>query len=169
MVVCPKPAAVVSPAAEPPAAIAAPTAAVADSTEVTVFVPVTTHGRGALSLRKTAPARVRAGRRITWTLTVTNTGSEALTNAMVRDPVPDPAAVVKAPVGGSLRRGVITVPVGQLAPGERRVILIGALIPATSGGRCFTNRATATATPAIASARTCITRSPRTPPPGVTG
>ena len=50
MVVCPKPAAVVSPAAQPAAAIAAPAAVVADSTEVTVFVPVTTHGRGALSL-----------------------------------------------------------------------------------------------------------------------
>jgi uncharacterized repeat protein (TIGR01451 family) len=99
--------------------------------------------RRELTLRKTAPRRVRLGARITYRLTVANRGTVPIPGVQVRDPIPDG---VTLPAGSRaarmLRGGTIVWDVGTLAPGRRRTFDVVVRALADRGGRVC-NRASA--------------------------
>ncbi len=70
---------------------------------------VVTIAAPALSVAKSgSPNPVKAGQTVTWTITVTNTGSQTASDVSVADLVPAGLTFVSADAGGSLVTGVVT-------------------------------------------------------------
>lgn len=83
---------------------------VTQETEVQVVAPV-------LVISKQAPATVRAGARITYTLTVSNTGNAVASTLVITDVLPTGANFVTASGGGQLAGGEVRWQVASLAAG----------------------------------------------------
>src|SRR5262249_40249275 len=101
-----------------------------DEAQVTTQV-----GQPALKVTKTGPATGTLGVPITYTLTVTNPGSGAATNVLLKDDF-DPG------LDHETRANPIELPVGTLAPGESRKVEL-TLVPKKAG--TLMNRVVATA------------------------
>lgn len=77
-----------------------------------------------LQIKKTGPTSARARSRFTHTLRVTNTGFVTATNVVVTDPVPAGLSVVKQPAGATFTKGTLRWELGDLGPGESRVVSV---------------------------------------------
>jgi uncharacterized repeat protein (TIGR01451 family) len=75
-----------------------------------------------LQLAKDGPRRQFAGRSVTWTLTVTNTGDGPARNLVLEDTLPAGATFERASEGGKASGGRVTWSLGTLEPkGSRKV------------------------------------------------
>ncbi len=115
-----------------------------------------------LDLTKTdAPDPVAAGSNITYTLVVTSSGSKALTNLVITDPIPANTTFVSATGGGTLAAGVVTWNIATLTSGATQTLTltvqVGAAVP---NGTVVSNTASAvstqTTTPTQATATTTV-------------
>ena len=83
-------------------------------------VPVTVaQVPAALRLVKSAPARIRRGRTIVYTLTVTNAGTVTARSVVVRDQLPAGTCLGRLPKAARLQSGAVVWRLGALAPGAR--------------------------------------------------
>lgn len=125
------------------------------ATAPTVVPPVViTAVPAKLRLVKTAPGRVRRGATIAYRLTVTNTGTVAARNVVVRDPIPAGTYVKVLPSRARLSGGVVVWRLGTIAPG-RKVTVALTLRTRVTAVRDVVNIATAAAANAAkVSART---------------
>ena len=76
-----------------------------------------------MTLVKTGPERRYVGLPTTYQVTVTNTGTFALDNVVIRDTVPAGAAMIRAP-GGQVAGNEVHWSLGQLPPGASRTVEI---------------------------------------------
>lgn len=70
-----------------------------------------------LAIAKRAPAASSAKKAVTFTITVTNTGTAVAHDVVVNDFIPVGMALVSKPAGATLVNGVVQWKVGDLAPG----------------------------------------------------
>jgi uncharacterized repeat protein (TIGR01451 family) len=123
-----------------------------------------------LRLRKSGPARVRAGVRAVYVIRVTNGGSEVARGVRVTDLLPDGMSLTAVPAGARLDGGRVVWTLATLGPRSTRTLRVRVRIDADiAGRRC--NRARATVPGAPAAAATSCTRIvavPRTLLPAVT-
>jgi uncharacterized repeat protein (TIGR01451 family) len=99
-------------------AVAATPTGVRDAAEHCVTV-----GDARMTLAKTGPERRYVGLPTTYQITVTNTGTFALDNVVIRDTVPAGAALVRAP-GGQVAGNDVQWFIGNLPPGASRTVEI---------------------------------------------
>jgi uncharacterized repeat protein (TIGR01451 family) len=97
-----------------------------------------------LRIDKRGPATAKAGQVITYRIKITNTGTIAAQNVIVRDRLPGGIALAAKPAGIQIVRGVVTVTVGDLGPGASKTLLLKTRIDRTAIG-ARTNVATASA------------------------
>ncbi len=113
--------------------------------EDTTLIPI---GASAdLSLEKTTDIpMVEAGARLSYTLTITNTGPSAAQNVVVSDPLPVQILNPEFTAAGSAgyRPWVSPYPIGTLAAGEQRIITIRGIVDPSSIGSAIINRASVT-------------------------
>lgn len=75
--------------------------------------------RSIMRLAKSAPARIRPGRRLAYTLTVTNLSTVTATGVVLRDPLPGGTFAGRLPTGARLVSGAVVWRLGSIAPGAR--------------------------------------------------
>jgi len=124
----------------------------------------------ALSVTKTGPARMLAGGRVGYRITVTNTGSADATNVTLRDQAPGVFTVSTRPSGSTVSGRTIDWNIGTLAAGQSVTKTVRFVARRTASGRaCNVALATATGVDAVR-ARACTTivaaRRPATPVTG---
>lgn len=122
------------------------------------------------TLVKSGPARVMAGRRARYTITLTNTGTTTLRGLTIADELPAGMSLTRVPSGSRLRGGDLAWSLAPLAPGARRRVNVDIRFDADiSGRRCNRARATASGlTPRAAKACTRVIADPRAITPAVT-
>jgi uncharacterized repeat protein (TIGR01451 family) len=102
-------------------------------------------GQADLSLTKSAPAKVRTGQRLTYTIVVKDLGPDAATGVTVTDLLPSGVTLVSATLReGSCNQsgGTVTCDLGSLATGKKATVKI--LVTSTSVGT-ITNTAAVSA------------------------
>lgn len=119
-VVCPPP---------PPEPPVTPTGTVTPT--VTAFRPATP----VLSVAKTGPARMLAGGRVAYQVSVTNTGSVNATNVVLRDQAPGVFALVAKPAGTTVSGRTIDWDLGTLTPGQSVSATVRFIARRTASGR----------------------------------
>jgi uncharacterized repeat protein (TIGR01451 family) len=132
---------------------------------------VTPVSRAVLGISKAAPRRATVGTRITYSIRVVNRSAVTARGVVVRDNLPSGLVAVRVPSGASIRNGVVTWRVGDMAP-RRTVTLRVTLRTLKSVRSTITNTATASASNASrvsARAVTRITPLPSAVQPAVTG
>jgi uncharacterized repeat protein (TIGR01451 family) len=105
-----------------------------------------------LQIKKSGPTSARARSQVRHTMTVVNTGFVTAKNVVVTDPVPSGMSVVTRPVGASFVDGSLRWELGDLGPGERRVVSV--VLRTTfrgTGTRCNVAEASAGNAPAVTS------------------
>jgi uncharacterized repeat protein (TIGR01451 family) len=124
----------------------------------TVVLP---RARTHLSITKTAPAEVRPGGTIRYTVSVTNRGPSAADDVTIKDPLPDPSLVTitSLPSGCTVSSGTVTCDLGTLEPGETRKLTIEVRVragvdPGTVIGNCADAYST-TSSPDLANSQSC--------------
>ena len=111
-----------------------------------------------LRLAKTAaPASVRAGEQITYTLALENRGPSVARATVLTDRLPAAIAPGPAPAGCTLVAGLLTCPLGDLAPGATRTVQVGGTVAAGFTGPLENTAEAVTATPDPDGARAAIT------------
>jgi uncharacterized repeat protein (TIGR01451 family) len=100
--------------------------------------------RTTLRIDKRGPATAKAGQVITYRIKITNTGTIAAQNVIMRDRLPGGLALAAKPAGIQIVKGVVTVTVGDLGPGASKTLLLKTRIDRTAAG-ARTNVATASA------------------------
>lgn len=97
-----------------------------------------------LALDKTVtPAIARPGQRVTFTLTVRNTGTLPATGIELRDPLPPHLAFVSATGGAVVAGGTVTWTLGSLAPGASLTVAVSSDVsPSAPHGATVVNTAT---------------------------
>lgn len=113
---------------------------------------------GALSLTKTAPARVRAGQAFTYRLVVRNTGRGTVTGVRVTDALPKGLVYVS---GGRRSGASVEFTRAALAPGAHTTFTFR--VRAAAGAGCITNVAYATGQGALPASRARPARAWRAP------
>lgn len=110
-------------------------------------VPPTAAVAGAPDVRlgKGGPLVSRRGRSFAYTIVVRNRGAAPARRVRVIDRLPRQLRFRRAPRGASVRRSVATWRLGDLAPGERRVLRVPVRVVSTSAGTVVRNTATLTA------------------------
>lgn len=127
----PKPAPAVAPAS-------APAPAVSGMNTARLYYPTGDAASSALLLEKAVPATLVAGQPFEYTLKVTNISKLTLEGVAITDTVPANMKVDSA-APGTLRDGVLTYNVGNLAPGESKTYTVKAVAAGgTSIGTCAT-------------------------------
>lgn len=124
----------------------------------------------ALTVTKTGPARMLAGGRVAYRITVTNSGSANATDVTLRDQAPGVLTVASRPAGSTVRGRTIDWNLGTLVPGQSVNATVRFAARRTASGRAC-NVALASATGVdTARARACTTivaaRRPATPVTG---
>src|SRR5690606_6609269 len=76
---------------------------------------------------------VYADENILYTLTVTNSGPSTAQNVVVTDVLPGGTTLVASNPGGTLDGGVLTVPLGDMAPLAQAVVTIEVTVPPAGG------------------------------------
>ena len=126
-----------------------------------------------VAITKTGPATARRGTRFTYSITVRNTSGAVARNVRVTDRVPANLTLVAVPRGATIRNGIVTWALGDLAPGARRTLSMRVRVNPTSTVRTVRNTATVTATGLRPRRSTVTTRIPNPAPVrrsgGVTG
>jgi uncharacterized repeat protein (TIGR01451 family) len=77
-----------------------------------------------LTIEKTAPETDYTNIGIDFEILVTNTGSATARNVVVRDEIPDGMRFVEATRGGTASGGVVTWQLGNIPPGEERLLVM---------------------------------------------
>lgn len=114
----------------------------------TATAGVTVQAAADLSLTKTAnPTTIVFGTPVTYTLTVANAGPSTATGVQLSDPLPAGLTFESSASGCTAAGGVVTCPVGSLAPGATATRTFVAQTDAGGSGT-VSNVATATATTA---------------------
>jgi uncharacterized repeat protein (TIGR01451 family) len=98
-----------------------------------------------LVITKKAPARAKVLSRVTYRITVRNPSKAIARSVVLRDALPDGLSFVKASRARTIRNGVVTFQLGNLAPGASRTVTITLLADASVRGK-RTNVATVSAT-----------------------
>lgn len=112
-------------------------------------------GEARIAIDKTGPAQRYVNLPITYQIAVTNTGTTALNNVVVSDPLPGQMSFVSATQGGRLVNNQVQWSLGTLAAGATRSVDV--TLRAQAAGR-ICNRATVTAERGLtASAEFCTT------------
>ena len=101
-----------------------------------------------LRIDKRGPAIAKAGQVITYRIKISNTGTIAAHNVIMRDRLPNGIALAAKPAGIQFVKGVVTVTVGDLGPGASKTIVFKARIDRTATG-ARTNVAIASASNAL--------------------
>ena len=114
--------------------------------KVTVVPAIVISGTSQTTMRidKRGPATAKAGQVITYRIKITNTGTVAAENVVMRDPLPNGMALAAKSEAVQLVKGVVTVTVGTLQPGASKTLLIKVRIDRTASGK-RNNVATASA------------------------
>jgi uncharacterized repeat protein (TIGR01451 family) len=124
-----------------------------------------------VSITKTGPARAKVLTKVSYTITLKNTGKVTLRNVVLRDRLPRGLSFVTASRTSSLGNGNATFQIGSLAPGASRTVVVTLMANASvTGSR--TNTATVSATgvrPKSAQAATVFRAPVRRVQPAVTG
>jgi uncharacterized repeat protein (TIGR01451 family) len=120
-----------------------------------------------LALRAAStPARVHAGKGVTYAIAVSNPGSQEAISVGVCDKLPAGVAYIRAFNGGVLRAGTVCWTIGTLAGGQSRKVSVLVRARPTARVRQLRNTATATAAnaaPVSAGVTTYVLRGPRRP------
>jgi uncharacterized repeat protein (TIGR01451 family) len=98
-----------------------------------------------LAITKVAPSRARAGDTLVYTIRVRNTGRAIARNVVMSDPLPTGLTFVRASRPSSVTGRTVTTKLGNLRPGQARVVKITVRAAANVKGRKV-NVATARAT-----------------------
>lgn len=115
-----------------------------------VFAPVAPTAD--LALTKTGPATVVAGTQVTYTLTLTNSGSADAQSVNVSDTLPAGETFVSASTGTGSGTSYSSGSLGTLAAGaSTSITLVAAVNPGANSGAVLTNSATASTTTAESS------------------
>ncbi len=77
-----------------------------------------------LTVTKTGPAARYVDRPAVWDIRVDNTGEAPLTNVVVRDPLPPELVFLTATEGGQLTGSEVVWNLGNLQPGEQKVVQV---------------------------------------------
>ncbi len=114
---------------------------------VTAVQPINIAGASqtTLGIDKRGPATAKAGQSISYRIKITNTGTIAAQNVVVRDRLPTSMALAAKPAGVQLVNGFVIATVGTLDPGASKSIILKVRIDRTATG-ARTNVATASAT-----------------------
>ena len=104
---------------------------------VTVVPAIIISGTPQTTLRidKRGPATAKAGQVITYRIKITNTGTVAAENVVMRDRLPNGMALAAKSEAVQLVKGVVTVTVGTLQPGASKTLLIKVRIDRTAFGK----------------------------------
>lgn len=143
----------------------------AEQTKVSNTVTTAVSSRSLLLLKLDTPDPVYAGRNITYTLQVENSGTVPLTGIVLRDPLPSGTNFVAADGGGSTSAGERQVEwqIGTLAAGQKKMVTLTLQAGSElAAGQVIVNSAIATSnetTPQTVSAVTTV----RARTPGVVG
>lgn len=124
-----------------------------------------------LAITKVAPSRARAGDRLVYTIRVRNNGRAIARNVVMSDPLPVGLTYLRSSRPATVSGRTVTVRLGNLRPGQARVVKITVRAAATVRGRKV-NVATARATnvrPVRAAAPTVFRPLVRRIIPAVTG
>jgi uncharacterized repeat protein (TIGR01451 family) len=97
-----------------------------------------------LVITKKAPRRAKVLSRVKYTIVVRNPSKATARSVVLRDVIPNGLSFVTASRARTLRNGVITFRLGNLAPGARRTVTVTLLADASVRGR-RTNVATVSA------------------------
>lgn len=124
----------------------------------------------ALTVTKTGPARMLAGGRVAYRVTLTNTGSANATDVVLRDQAPGVFSLISKPTGSTVSGRNIDWNLGTLVPGQSVSATVRFTARRTASGRaCNVALATATGVDQVR-ARACTTivaaRRPATPVTG---
>ncbi len=124
----------------------------------------------ALTVAKTGPARALAGGRVTYRVTVTNTGSSEATGVVLRDQPPGAMALVSKPTGSRMEGTAVLWDIGTIPAGQSVSKSIRFTARRTASGRkCNTAFVVATGVE-TAQARACtVVVAARRPVTPVTG
>jgi uncharacterized repeat protein (TIGR01451 family) len=88
-----------------------------------------------LAIVKTGPLRARPLQRITYTIRVRNPGRAVARNVVVTDSLPSGLIYVKASRKATAKGRVVTIPMGNLRPGQARTVRIAVRAAANVRGR----------------------------------
>ncbi len=77
-----------------------------------------------LGIEKDGPPAVFSDQQFEFSIEVTNTGTEPASNVIVTDTLPVEGSFVSSTPGGTLASGVLTIPLGTIAPGDTSVISV---------------------------------------------
>ena len=115
------------------------------SVETEVVAPSAT-----LAFTIVAPATAHPGDSIGYVVSYANLGPSALSGAVITDPLPPGTAFVSA-AGGTLANGIVTWPVGTLAPGASGSFSLVVSVAASAGSTIVNSgsRLSATGAPAV--------------------
>lgn len=118
-----------------------------------------------VGIRKTAPASARRGSSFVYRVTVRNTSPFTARNVQVTDLVPADLTLLAIPRGATIRNGVVTWSLGNMAAGARRTLAMRVRVNPTSTVTRVRNTATVTATGLRPRRSTAVTRitEPTTP------
>lgn len=151
--------------------ISASTQVAFQAVPVTPTVPVAQVRRPTVSITKSGPARAKVLSKVSYRITVKNTGKVTLRNVVLRDRLPRGLSFVSASRTNTLGNGNATFQIGSLAPGASRTVVVTLMANASVRGT-RTNVATVSATnvrPKTASAVTVFRALVRRVQPAVTG
>lgn len=96
-----------------------------------------------LQIAKKGPAKLFAGRPVTFEITLSNKGDAAAASTVIEDPIPAGATFVSATDGGTLVGNTVQWSIGSLAPGATKTVSVTMNVPSIGTIR---NVATAKAT-----------------------
>lgn len=139
-------------------------------TPVTPTVPVA-QVKPSIAITKSGPARAKVLSKVSYTITVRNSGKVTLRNVVLRDRLPRGLSFVSATRTNTVANGNATFTIGTLAPGATRTVVVTLMANATVRGS-RTNVATVSATnvrPKSAQAATVFRALVRRVQPAVTG
>ncbi len=98
-----------------------------------------------LVVDKAAPATVKQGGELTYTITVENKGDAAAKNVVIKDTLPKGVEFKSASNEGKMADGTITWTIGELAAGEKKTVTVVVSVPSDATvGEIISNTAVVT-------------------------
>lgn len=124
------------PVTPPTPPVTPPTPAVTPPAGAAQGTPAPTVNRTAvLRISKTGPKRARGLQRVTYRIVVRNSGKAVARNVVLRDRLPKGLAYVRTSTTASFRKGLVTVRLGNLRPGARKIVRVIVKAPSNARGR----------------------------------